>query len=443
MVMIFSSNPRRTLSPRSDDDEGPAAADVPVRQDMRPPADGGAVRNAWQKLPAMATGARFASAVAVTGLLLLMASVAQATAADQDALAELGRLLFFDKNLSARRSQSCATCHDPERAFTDPRDNAANGAASLGDDGYSLGTRNTPSTAYVSLNPAFGRGADGLYAGGFFHDGRARDLATQAVEPVLNPLEMAMPDASSVSARLRENPVYVERFGAPVLNDPVQTLAAVGAALAAFQRTAFFAPFDSRYDRYLRGEYTLTADEDIGRRLFFATLTNCASCHVLNTLAPTAAEPFTNFQYHNIGVPANAELLVANGRGPRYVDRGLAENPAAAGRDAAGRFKVPTLRNVAVTAPYMHNGVFRDLRTALHFYNRHIVNSAASRTNPETGSPWGPAEVPDNLATDLLRQGQPLDDERITMLIAFLRLLTDKRYEPLQDAMPALPGHEP
>ncbi len=370
------------------------------------------------------------------GSLALLSCLASlnAVAADDAAQAELGRLLFFDQNLSRPRSQSCATCHDPAHAFTDARDNAVHGAASLGADGRSLGRRNTPSLSYLALNPDFLPGDDGNPVGGFFLDGRARTLAEQAAGPLLNPLEMAMPDAASVSARLRENPVYVARFSGAVLADPERTLRAVGAALAAFQRTAYFAPFDSRYDRYLRGEYVLTPDEEIGRRLFFATLTNCASCHVLHTLAPGADEPFTNYQYHNIGVPVNTALSEAAGRNAHEIDRGLAENPATPAGGVAGRFKVPTLRNIAVTAPYMHNGVFRDLRTALHFYNRHLVTSAASRTNPETGRPWGPAEVPDNLAVDLLRLGQPLDEERVATLIAFLRILTDRRYEALLDA---------
>ncbi len=379
-----------------------------------------------------------ARALRVPGALLLAAAGSHADSAPTD-LVELGRLLYFDRNLSLTRSQSCASCHDPAHAFSDPRPDAMGGAVSLGADGHTLGRRNAPSIAYVMQIPDFTLGADGLASGGFFVDGRARDLATQAVGPVLNPREMAMPDAAAVAARLRENPAYVARLGAATLADPARALNAVGAALAAFEQTEFFAPFDSRYDRYLRGEYRLTPDEEIGRRLFFSSLLNCASCHLLNTLTPTAREPFSNFQYHNIGVPANPALNAARGQPADSIDLGLAENPAMKGVHAAGRFRVPTLRNIALTAPYMHNGVFRELATALHFYNRHLVDSAASRTNPETGAPWGPPEVATNLAHDLLRQGQPLDEGRIATLIAFLRTLTDRRYEALQDSLPAAP----
>lgn len=368
--------------------------------------------------------------------LLLAAAGSHADSAPAEQV-ELGRLLYFDRNLSLTRNQSCASCHDPAHAFADPRPDAVGGAVSLGADGLTLGRRNAPSIAYVMQIPDFTVGADGQASGGFFLDGRAGNLATQAVGPVLNPREMAMPDAAAVAARLRENPDYVARFGAATLADPERALEAVGAALAAFEQSDFFAPFDSRYDRYLRGEYRLTPDEEIGRRLFFSSLLNCSSCHLLNTLTPIAREPFSNFQYHNIGVPANDALNAARGQPADSVDRGLAENPAMRGGDAAGRFRVPTLRNITLTAPYMHNGVFRDLSTALHFYNRHLVNSAASRTNPENGAPWGAPEVAANLADDLLRQGQPLDEGRIATLIAFLRTLTDKRYEALQDSLPA------
>ena len=125
------------------------------------------------------------------------------------ALVDFGRALFFDPNLSLNRTQSCATCHDPARAFVDSRDNGVGGAVSLGDDGRSLGDRNAPSLTYAALTPPLRRNADGVYEGGLFHDGRARDLADQAGQPILNPLEMNMPDAAAVAARVSENPAYV------------------------------------------------------------------------------------------------------------------------------------------------------------------------------------------------------------------------------------------
>ena len=373
------------------------------------------------------------------GALILLCTASAVAAADsaltQAALADLGRALFFDSNLSANRTQSCASCHDPAHAFIDSRDNGVGGAASLGADGRALGDRNAPSLSYAALVAPLARDDHGQYVGGLFHDGHARDLASQAGQPMLNPLEMQMPDAQAVVARVRENPGYVadftRHFGAALFDDPQAAFAAIGAALAAFERTPFFVAFDSRYDRFQRGELELTPDEEQGRTLFFSTLMNCTSCHLQDASNTRLHDSFSNFRYFNIGLPANVALRARNGRGAQQIDRGLSDNPHIKDPREAGKFRVPTLRNVALTAPYMHNGVFKDLRTAIFFYNRHLVNNAANAINPETGRPWGPPEVAANVDHELLRQGQPLDEERIALIIAFLRTLTDQRLEPL------------
>jgi len=362
-----------------------------------------------------------------------IALIASVASADFGAQAELGRALFFDANLSRARTQSCAQCHDPARGFSDARDNGVGGAASRGGDGKSIHVRNTPGIAYAAYVPSFARAADGEYVGGLFHDGRARDLEEQAGQPILNPLEMALPDVASVVERMRENPTYVRAFAAvhdaPVLDDDAQGFAAVRSALAAFQRTSFFATFDSRYDRYLAGEVALTELEDAGRTFFFSSLTNCASCHVEERAALGARQLFTNFRYFNLGLPVNHALNRAAGVGA--PDPGLAASPGVTAPAQRGRFRVPSLRNVAVTAPYMHNGVFRELRTAVAFYNRYLVRNPNSHVNPETGAAWGDTEWPATVAHDLLRQGQPLTEARIDAIVAFLRALTDRRYEHL------------
>jgi cytochrome c peroxidase len=369
-------------------------------------------------------------ALAVAGLAVAPGA---APAADT-ALVELGRALFFDVNLSATRQQSCATCHDPARGFVDPRDNGVGGALSLGSDGRALGDRNAPTAAYAALVPPLTRDKTGEYRGGLFHDGRARDLVEQAGQPMLNPLEMQMPDAAAVVARVRENPVYVaaltRHFGAALFEDDAAAFKAVSQAIASFERSPALVAFDSRYDRYLRGEVKLTAEEDQGRVLFFSSLTNCTSCHLLETTHLAARETFTNHRYFNIGLPANAAARAANGKAGS-IDHGLAANPAVAGQGQDGKFRVPTLRNVAVSAPYMHNGVFKQLSTAIFFYNQHLVKNARNAINPETGQPWGPPEVPATVEHDQLALGQPLDDERIALIVAFLATLTDQRFEPL------------
>lgn len=360
--------------------------------------------------------------------------IALAAGAD-DGLSRLGQALFFDASLSAQRNQSCSSCHDPGRAFSDGRDNGVSGAVSLGGDDRSLGSRNAPATTYAFLVPEFGQDADNVYVGGFFLDGRAATLAEQAAEPLTNPLEMALPDRRAVVDRVLENAVYVaalrELFGPAIMADTASAFSAVTHSIAAFERTQQFATFDSKYDRYLHGEYDFTDEEELGRVLFFSQLINCSNCHLLDTREFGTGELFTNHRYHNIGVPANPGLAAIPDRSGQPPDPGLFGNPRVNDPAMAGKFRVPSLRNVAVTAPYMHNGVFRDLRTAILFYNRFTLGNRQSQVNPETGEPWGAAEVPQTVDLELLRTGQPLAANHVDALVAFLRTLTDRRYESL------------
>lgn len=358
-----------------------------------------------------------------------------------DSVETLGQMLYFDTNLSRNRTQSCATCHMPQQGFADSRPNAAAGAASLGDDGRSLGDRNAPSAAYARFSPLFHLNGQGEYVGGQFHDGRAADLAEQAGGPPVNPIEMGMPDKASVVARLKENPAYLAAFrrfyGEEIFQDADKTYAAMAESIAAFERTDFFAPFDSKYDRYLRGEYQMTEQEELGMTLFFSQqFTNCNLCHQLKRLPGGADETFTNYRFHNIGIPANEQLRKLNGKGEGFTDRGLLENPQVDDLKQAGKFKVPTLRNVAVTGPYMHNGVFADLRTVVLFYNKYNSRSAKRQINPETGEKWRAPEVADNLSLEELETGPALDDKRIDALVAFMKTLTDRRYEHLLGEKP-------
>jgi cytochrome c peroxidase len=360
-----------------------------------------------------------------------------AAAPDAPELAQLGQALFFDTGLSANSNQSCASCHDPGRAFMDGRDNGVSGAVSLGDDGKSLGDRNTPGTTYAFLIPDFHRNDKGEYIGGYFLDGRAVTMAEQAAEPFVNPLEMAMPNRAAVVERVRANPVYVESlrkfYGESVFSDSETAFRAITESIVAFERTVLFAPFDSKYDRYLRGEYKLTVAEELGRVLFFSQLINCSSCHLLDTREFSPGEVFSNHRYHNIGVPTNRRVREKNGMDVDHRDLGLLQNPAVDDPAMAGKFKVPSLRNVAVTGPYMHNGVFQDLRTAILFYNRFTLSNPQSQINPETGEPWGEAEVAETVDLELLREGQPMAENHVVALVAFLSALTDRRYESLLD----------
>ncbi|SEW01558.1 Cytochrome c peroxidase [Aliiroseovarius sediminilitoris] len=365
-------------------------------------------------------------------LVLMVGLVSPAAAFDS--LEDLGEALFFDVNLSKNRTQSCATCHDPDYGFVDPRETDAGRAVSLGDDGESLGDRSAPTAAYAKFTPEFEQLDKKAWRGGMFWDGRAAGLAGQAGGPPLNPIEMGMPDEASVVARLSENADYVTSFislfGDAIWDDDSATYDAMTQAIASFERTDFFSPFDSKYDRFLRGEAELTDQEELGRVLFFSEqFTNCNLCHQLRPSPIAEDETFTNYEYHNIGTPVNADVRAANGvEGP---DLGLLANPAIDTADAGGRYKVPTLRNVAVTGPYMHNGVFKDLRTVVLFYNKYNTLDKDRQINPETGKPWVMPEIPQNLAVTELIHGPALDDKRIDALVAFMKALTDARYEHL------------
>jgi cytochrome c peroxidase len=350
---------------------------------------------------------------------------------------QLGEKLFSDVNLSLNRTQSCATCHNPNHAFIDPRVNAVKKAVSTGQDGISFGDRNTPTLTYAKLTPTF-KHQNGIFTGGQFLDGRELDLKAQAAVPILNPVEMAMPDKATVVARLQDNDDYSASFkalfGEAIFENIEKAYAAMTESIAAFETTEQFATFDSKYDRSLRSyqgadKYTLTVQERLGKALFFSeTKTNCNACHQLKTVEGAAQETFTNYQYHNLGVPKNTIARNANGKGSDFVDKGLLDNPAVNAQTESGKFKIATLRNIAVSAPYMHNGVFQELRTVILFYDK--FNNTERINNPETGLPWRDPELNQNLALESEEFKAPrLKDEEVDALIAFLKLLTDKRYE--------------
>lgn len=344
---------------------------------------------------------------------------------------DLGRILFFDVNLSKNRTQSCATCHNPNAGFVDDRDNGVKKMVSLGDDGKSLGDRQAPTASYAKFSPAFHFDEKAKkYVGGQFWDGREATLEGQAGGPPLNPVEMGMSDKKAVVDRLKENSLYVDSFkkifGADIFKNDDKAYEAMTIAIASFERTDEFSPFDSKYDRYLKGEYDLTPLEDLGKSIFFSNNNNsCANCHVLKG-EDKEGETFTNYQYHNIGTPANNELRAKNG--VKAIDEGLLANSNVSDVAQKGKHKVPTLRNVAVTAPYMHNGVFKDLKTVVEFYDKY--NNKDRNIDPETNKPWDEPEVKDNISLQELKANK-LTDRKVEALVAFMKLLTDKKYEHL------------
>jgi cytochrome c peroxidase len=275
----------------------------------------------------------------------------------------LGKDLYFDKRLSADNSVSCATCHDPKLAFTDGK------PVSEGVEGKK-GARNAPTV----FNSVFNIEQ--------FWDGRAESLEEQAKGPLTNPVEMAMASQDAVVEKVKAIPGYSQRFqeafGAPVSIDNIAK------AIASFERTVLSA--DSPFDRFIAGDETAISDAAKNGWELFQGKARCITCHEFNASSPF----FTDFKYHNIGVgmraTSNFEALARQIQG--MVQQGtlneqaldemaLSEGFSELGRFLVtrqpkdlGAFKSSTLRDIELTAPYMHDGSQETLREVIDFYNK-------------------------------------------------------------------------
>ncbi|MDO4431075.1 MAG: cytochrome c peroxidase [Lonepinella koalarum] len=352
----------------------------------------------------------------------------------------LGQILFFDQNLSHHRSQSCASCHNQDTAFVDNRDNHFEKAVSQGDNPTKFGKRNSPTIMYSKYSPVFHFDPElQEYVGGQFWDGRAKHLTEQAGMPLIDPMEMGMVDKLDVAKRVIEEPMYVkllsQHYGEQIWQHYEKVYVAIEDALATFQQQKkLLSPFDSKYDKFLKNEAKLTALEQKGMEIFFdKSRSNCSTCHQFKPFGDLQ-ETFTNYRYYNIGVPKNQRLIMQRHVDENFVDNGLFDNPQVNGDvTQKGKFKVPTLRNVAVTAPYMHNGALVDLRTVLSFLNN--PNLPKERQDPQFSMP----EYAETIAHQYLK-ASPLTEEEIDALIAFLETLTDERYLPLLEKQKAEKG---
>lgn len=338
------------------------------------------------------------------------------TSSDAD-LVTLGQQLYFDTNLSEPSGQSCASCHTPGSGFADPdQDHPTSEGVIAGQ----FGTRNAPTAAYAAFSPTFLYDAiEGLYKGGQFLDGRAATLEDQAKGPPLNPVEMHNPDKASYVAKVSAAsyaPLMKKIFGDGVFADVDTAYDNIAKAIAAFERSKTFSPFTSKFDAYMRGKATLTAQELQGFELFEGK-GGCVACHPTRASADGTPGLFTDFTYDNLGVAKNLEIP-AYAADPSLVDVGLAGNAKviADGRAAEnrGKFKVSTLRNIALTAPYMHNGIFKTLKEVVSFYNTRDTNQ----------SRWGTPEVPETVNHDELGN-LGLTDAEEDAIVAFLNTLTD------------------
>lgn len=281
--------------------------------------------------------------------------------------AVLGKLLFYDPILSANDDRSCATCHNPDMGFSDGR------ALAEGAHGEDL-RRNAPSLWEVA------------YATSLFWDGRAKSLEEQMLIPLTEENEMGA-DVDEMIAQLEAIPEYAQQFDA-AFSDGI-TADNVASAIAAFERTLI--SNDSPFDRFAAGDFNaLTPAQRRGFDVFRSAQTRCFECHSWPT--------FSNNTFNVLGVPdTNAD----------NPDLGQAE--IVNGPDSTRAFRVPTLRNVALSAPYMHNGVFQTLEEVVDFYAK------------GGGPAFGVAVTPDEFI-----RGFTLTDQQTADLVSFLYALTDE-----------------
>lgn len=281
---------------------------------------------------------------------------------------QLGEMLFFEKQLSATRKLSCASCHIPEHGFADTN------ALSLGIKGR-LGKRNAPSCTNLTDRPYL------------FYDGRAASLEDQARFPIEDPNEMGI-KVEEVVKRLNKDKNYISYFNTVFKEQPTEKNLAV--AIAAFERT--LETSHTPFDRYMAGDsLAISQSAERGRKLFMGTKAKCVECHF--------TPDFTGDEFRNIGLYD----------GVTYKDEGRAA--ISHDKNDLGKFKVPGLRNVAVTAPYMHNGMFKTLREVIDYYD----------------DPYKVVPKPVNMDTVMLRPLHLTEQEK-TDIENFLRTLTDDRF---------------
>lgn len=322
----------------------------------------------------------------------------------------LGQKIFFDTNLSSPAGQACASCHDPKTAYSDPDYSApVSKGAVLGHNG----SRNTPTIMYSTFSPEFHfNSQESLFIGGQFWDGRATNLQEQAQKPFLNKDEMNNRDAKEVIDKIRDSSYanfFKQLYGELALDNPEQAFILAAKAIQAFEESKVFNRFSSKYDYYLAGKVNLTPEEKRGLELFNDERKgNCASCHPSESVNGTPPL-LTDFSYDNLGVPANQAIL--NSKGSNFVDLGLGTPTNQISQN--GKFKVPSLRNIAKTSPYMHNGVFNTLEEVVQFYNTRDLKNK-----------WGPAEVEQNKNTSELGNLN-LSENEVSAIVAFLKTLTD------------------
>lgn len=307
---------------------------------------------------------------------------------------ELGRRLYFDKRLSADGTVSCASCHDPARGFADGK------PVAIGIRGQA-GARNSPTVLYAGFNEIQ------------FWDGRAPTLEEQAKQPLVNPVEMGQPSHDAVVNAVQGIPEYAELFHKAFGSREIH-IDRIAQAIASFERT--LAPFASPFDRFLAGDKNAIGDSAKRGFQLFLGKGRCVTCHEFNQSFPF----FSDNKFHNIGVAmkGNFEQLAREAQAIRARGKDAeAELSHKPGVEALGRwivtrepkdigaFKTPGLRNVALTAPYMHDGSLKTLEEVMEFYNR------GGEPNPNLDGGMRPLGLTQEEMSDIIEFMKSLTDE--------------------------------
>jgi cytochrome c peroxidase len=392
-------------------------------------------------------------------------------AAPLSAMAQLGRYVFFDRTLSSSGRLSCASCHSPQHAYGPPNDlPVMAGGATLA----RQGVRAVPSLMYLERQPNFSIGPDDAESeggsatpapnagpatapknaqnpagsalnlvpqGGLFWDGRADTLQSQALGPLLNPLEMDGGNVAGVAAKLRRAPYasrLVQLFGPAVFDQPRMAVAEALFAVARYQiENVAFHRYSSKYDFWLEGKARLSPAEARGYALFNDPARgNCAACHLDRPTDVGLPPLFTDHQYEALGVPRNAALAV--NRKPAYYDLGICgplRTDMKRQTQYCGMFLTPTLRNVATRHAFFHNGVYGTLQRVLDFYDLRATepqriyprrsDGTIATYDDLPGRYRGNVDTTDAPFDRTLGGTPPLSAQEERDIIAFLQTLTD------------------
>ncbi|MEO1842894.1 MAG: cytochrome c peroxidase [Akkermansiaceae bacterium] len=331
---------------------------------------------------------------------------AEADAEQGRSKAKVGRRIFSDLRLSRPVGIGCISCHDPRTAFADPR------VVSPGAVPGRVGTRNAPTLMYAALIPSFAyedlltEEGEEIYVweGGLFHDGRAQDQFEQVQQPFFHANEMNLPNRAVLAGRLRKAK-YADEFrksvGAAAWADDEQLNYHAYRALVEFLKEPLFRPFDARIDDYLKGKKEALNESEKRGLEVFKNAGKCADCHLL--AARSWSQPLlSDFGYDNLGAPS---------RGKK--DPGLGGHTGNA--EELGQFRAPTLRNIELTAPYLHNGSIASLREVVEFYNKRDLEPKR----------WGATDYPATVNHDDLGD-LGLSDQQVDDLVALMSAFTDR-----------------